>query len=62
MYRVTITDKFPGCPGRLVREFPTHKECQWYAEREIAAAAELFTDGAANLSYAIEKIFPATSL
>ena len=58
MYRVTITDTFPACPGKIVREFPTRKEAQWFAERELQAANELFTDGAKNLHVLIAHVLP----
>jgi hypothetical protein len=55
-YRVTITDSWPICPGEvIVRCFPTRKEAQWYADREIEAAKELFTDGRVNLTVKIER-------
>jgi hypothetical protein len=49
-----VRDSFEPCPGELqFGPYGTRKEAQWAAEREIAAAAELFTDGRAKLSYTI---------
>ena len=49
-----VKDSFGPCPGETqFGPYGTRKEAQWRAEREIEAAAELFTDGRANLTYRI---------
>jgi hypothetical protein len=55
MYFVTLVDKGP-VPFKL-RHGPlsTYKEALWWAEREIAAAIELFQDARKNVSYSISK-------
>ncbi len=52
-----IKDSFPGCPGETISApYPTRKEAQFYAEREIAAAANLFKEGAKHLSFIVKQI------
>lgn len=53
-YFAIVKDNWEQCPGESVfGPFPTYKEAQWRAEHEVKAAAELFTDGRANLTFSI---------
>ncbi len=53
-YFAIITDSWEQCPGESTfGPFGTYKEAVWRAEHEIEAAAELFTDGRAKLTYRI---------
>lgn len=55
-YWTVIKDQFPGCPGTVeFGPFGTHKEAVWRGEQECKAAAELFTDGRANLTVSVIK-------
>jgi len=49
-----VRDSWEPCPGETTfGPYGTRKEAQWRAEREVQAAAELFTDGRANLTYKV---------
>lgn len=53
-YRVTIYDDAGPVPGKVVRGgFAFKADAEMWAEREVEAAAELFTDGRANLRVSI---------
>lgn len=53
-YRVTIYDDGGPVPGKIERGgFAFKADAKVWAERELEAAAELFTDGRANLRVSI---------
>ena len=53
-YFAIVTDHWEECPGETTfGPFATYKEAKWRAEHEVKAAAELFTDGRANLTVRI---------
>jgi len=55
-FYAVVQDNWIECPGEtILGPYGTRKDAQFAAEREVNAAAELFPDGRANLSWKIEQ-------